>query len=53
MENILKSFKKKIIYMCGYFNKIILNSDSNSSTQLYIDQMFSYGLRPLINKPTI
>ena len=52
INEILKSFKRKTVYLCGDYNINLLNSESNMNTNAFIDLMFSYGLRPLITKPT-
>ena len=44
--------KKHTTYICGDFNIDLLKYESHKDTKFFIDQMFSSGLFPLINKPT-
>ena len=49
--NILDS-EKKDIHLMGDFNVNLLNHHSHNKTNEFIETMFSYGLYPLISKPT-
>ena len=53
-EEILQkiSFGNKDIYICGDFNINLLNSDSHSETEQFVNIMYSAGLFPAITKPT-
>ena len=43
---------KGSIYICGDFNNDLLNYNVNNNKKIFVDQMFSMSLFPLINKPT-
>ena len=42
--------EKKIVFLMGDFNQNMLNSDNQ--TNAFVDEFFSFGFFPLINKPT-
>ena len=44
--------EKKDIHLMGDFNVNLLNHHSHNKTNEFIETMFSYGLYPLISKPT-
>ena len=44
--------EKKIIHILGDFNINLLNADSHSGTQNFLDIMYSSSLLPTITKPT-
>ena len=46
------SGNKKTVYVCGDFNLDLLNAESHSKTQTFVDIMFSTGFYPLITKPS-
>jgi hypothetical protein len=44
--------ENKIIYIMGDFNINILASESHAPTSEFLEDMYSYGLFPVISKPT-
>ena len=53
IQNILSDIKsKKTIYICGDFNIDILKHNTHNYTRTFLDYMYSFGLYPLITKPT-
>ena len=44
--------KRKNIILCGDFNINLLNYNFHSGTKEFVDELFSYGLYPVINKPS-
>ena len=44
--------KNKKVYLCGDFNVDLLKYSCHDTTSNFIDQLYSYGLHPLIIKPT-
>ena len=44
--------KKKSVFVCGDFNIDLLKWKTHKLTFDFINEMFSYGLRPVIDKPT-
>jgi len=53
VDNFLKAVNKnKSIYLCGDFNIDLLRSDKHCGTKHFLDMLYSYGLFPMINKPT-
>ena len=53
IENILYHAKSvKTIFMCGDLNIDLLKHEDQSSTKHFLDLMHSFGLYPLIDKPT-
>ena len=52
IENICNNSKKKTVYLCGDFNVDLLKYDTHGDTSNFIDQLYSHGLHPLINRPT-
>ena len=42
----------KTVYLCGDFNVDLLQYDKNADTNHFVDQLFSFGLHPLITRPT-
>ena len=53
MASLFDCAHSKIVYMCGDFNVDLLLYESHAVTKKIIDELFSYGLRPLISRPTI
>ena len=49
---LLNGLRYKNMYICGDFNVNLLNYDKHSDTKIFVDLNYSYGLFPLINKPT-
>ena len=39
-------------YICGDFNINLLKQDVSKDTDIFINNIFSYGYYPLINRPT-
>ena len=53
LDNLLKSFKKgKTVFICGDFNIDLLKYETHNGTRAFTDIMFSYGMYPLIDKPS-
>ena len=52
IEELLKSLKNKSIYLCGDINIDLFKYDKHHVTKEFMDLLFSYGLYPVINKPT-
>ena len=44
--------KNKKVYLCGDFNVDLLKYSCHDATSNFIDQLYSYGLHPLIMRPT-
>lgn len=44
--------KNRSVFLCGDFNIDLLKSSSNANTEDFVNLLFSYGLYPLIDKPT-
>ena len=40
------------IFLCGDYNLNLLDSDSNNSVNLFLNQMSTYSLLPVISRPT-
>ena len=41
-----------MVYLCGDFNVDLLKYSCHDATSNFIDQLYSYGLHPLIIRPT-
>ncbi|KAK2183282.1 hypothetical protein NP493_317g00007 [Ridgeia piscesae] len=53
LDNILSDIKsKKTMYICGDFNIDILKHNTHNYTRTFLDDMYSFGLYPLITKPS-
>ena len=53
LDNILSNIKsKKTMYICGDFNIDILKHNTHNYTRTFLDYMYSFGLHPLITKPS-
>ena len=53
IEQYMKSINSnKTVYMCGDFNIDLLKHSTHNNTKLFLETMYSYGMLPLINKPT-
>ena len=53
IECFLKSIRNnKSVYLCGDMNIDILKYDQNDVTKDFVDLLYSYGLYPLVTKPT-
>ena len=44
--------RNKSVYLCGDFNIDLLQYDTNNVTNNFIDHLYSFGLHPLITRPT-
>ena len=54
LESILWGAKSaKTIFVCGDFYKDLLKHENHSNTKHFLDMMYSLGLYPLIDKPTM
>ena len=53
LENLLSLVKQnKIHFLVGDFNINLANHENHNATSNFVDLLFSFGLYPLINKPT-
>jgi hypothetical protein len=52
MEKIANQIRNKSVYLCGDFNFDLLKHNVHANTSLFIDQLYSYGLYPVIKRPT-
>ena len=54
LEGILSTFKaeKKLLYLLGDYNIDLLQADKHTSSQEFLDILYSYHLIPSITKPT-
>ena len=54
VEEMLENIKNtnKICYLCGDININLLNTSSHTESNNFIDTLYSYGLYPLICRPT-
>lgn len=52
LSPLLDDLKGKSIMLCGDFNINLLNYDTCPGTKEYLDTLYSFGLFPLIDKPT-
>jgi exonuclease III len=52
IENLLLKLNNKTFFLIGDFNINLINYESHSGTKMFMNTLFSYGLHPLINKPT-
>ena len=53
LESIINGMNiNKAIYICGYFNVDLLKNNIHTSTNNFLDMMYSLGMYPLISKPT-
>ena len=53
IEYIFNNCKNKKVYLCDDFNVDLLKYSCHDATSNFIDQLYSYGLHPLIMRPTI
>ena len=49
---IFSKSRTKTVYLCGDFNVDLLQYDKHADTNNFVDQLFSFGLHPLITRPT-
>ena len=53
MEQFVKSTKNnKSLYVCGDFNVDLLKQNTHLNTKFFLEMMYSYGVFPLITRPT-
>ena len=52
ISNICQNTRNKTVYLCGDFNIDLLQHDTSTSTNNFIDHLYSFGLHPLITRPT-
>ena len=53
IENVLKQINtSKSIYLCGDFNIDVLKSAAHNFSKSFFDLLYSYGMFPMIDKPT-
>ena len=53
LDNILSDIKSKMtMYICGDFNIDTLKHNTHNYTRTFLDYMYSFGLYPLITKPS-
>ena len=48
----IESLGKRELYICGDFNIDILKYNTHVDTKQFVDEMFTMGFSPIINKPT-
>ena len=53
ISNFCQNTRNKNVYLCGDFNIDLLQHDTNNVTNNFIDHLYSFGLHPLITRPTI
>ena len=51
-KKFLESVNHKNYILCGDLNINLLNQNSHVGTEMFIDLIYSFGLYPLINRPT-
>ena len=52
ISNFCQNTRNKTVYLCGDFNIDLLQHDTNNTTDNFIDHLYSFGLHPLITRPT-
>ena len=52
ISNCCRNTRNKTVYLCGDFNIDLLQHDTNTSTNNFIDHLYSFGLHHLITRPT-
>ena len=52
IEYMFHNCNDKTMYLCGDFNVDLLQCENHAVTSNFIDQIYSYGLHPLITRPT-
>ena len=52
ISNLCQNTRNKTVYICGDFNVDLLQHDKNNDTNNFIDHLYSFGLHPLITRPT-
>ena len=52
ISNCCQNTRNKTVYLCGDFNIDLLQHDTNNITNNFIDHLYSFGLHPLITRPT-
>ena len=52
ISNICQNTRNKTVYLRGDFNIDLLQHDTNNITNNFIDHLYSFGLHPLITRPT-
>ena len=52
ISNLCRNNKTVYIYICGDFNVALLQHDKNNDTNNFINHLYSFGLHPLITRPT-
>ena len=52
ISNLCRNTRNKTVYLCGDFNIDLLQHDANASTNNFIDHLYSFGLHPVITRPT-
>ena len=52
LDNLIQQVNNKNFFLVGDFNINLTHYETHSGTKNFMDTLFSYGIRPLINKPT-
>ena len=52
ISNFCRNTRNKTVYLCSDFNIDLLQHDTNTSTNNFIDHLYHFGLHPLITRPT-
>ena len=52
ISNFCQNTRNETVYLYGDFNIDILEHDTTNITNNFIDHLYSFGLRPLITRPT-
>ena len=48
----MEAVKNKTFYLCGDFNINLINYEQNQETNIFMNNLFTYGMYPLINRPS-
>ena len=52
ISNCCQNTRNETVYLPGDFNIDLLQHDTNNITNNFIDHLYSFGLHPLITRPT-
>ena len=48
----MEAVKNKTFYLCGDFNINLINYEQNQETNIFMNNLFTFGMYPLINRPS-
>ena len=48
----MRLLNNKTLYLCGDFNIDLIKYNSHNATNVFLNNLFSFGMFPLIRKPT-